>query len=206
MKARLGELQARLDSHERQRIHTATHASNEMPHGVTGVPVPFNPNTVVVNGASNVNTLTGLGPIMSTGHVVEASQSPLGNDQQPSQLPMLQTNMYDLPADEPEPSLFSHNAKFLNSPPNSHPSPQAQNGLLSPPGRSDSEQSTKVSQDFVLDCLRFQTQLLNRLNTLQQDAGCPNQVQYNHPEGIPQCMSIFPRQMVPVNFDTDGMQ
>lgn len=186
MKARLGELQARLDSHEKQRIHTTGHGGNDMTQGVSSVPIPFGTSALVMNGHSSTHSLTGLNSVLTNGRGGEVSQSPLSNDQSHA-LPILQTNMYDIPADESTTSLFSHNPQFLNSPPNSHSSPQAHNALPSPPGRSDSEQSAKVSQDFVLDCLRFQSQLLNRLNTLQNDPACTAQGQYSQPEGLPQC-------------------
>ncbi|KAG8427332.1 hypothetical protein J3459_006800 [Metarhizium acridum] len=186
MKARLGELQARLDSHERQRIHAVSHGGNEMAHGVTGVPLTFNPNALTTTSHSNVNSLASLNSILTPSHGGETSQSPLGNDQHPPALPMLQTNIYDHLAEESGPSLFSHKTQFLNSPPNSHTSPQNQNGLSSPPGRPDSEKPNKVSQDFVLDCLRFQTRLLNRLNTLEQDSGCSSQGTYSQTDGLSQ--------------------
>ncbi|KJK81228.1 hypothetical protein H634G_03762 [Metarhizium anisopliae BRIP 53293] len=184
MKARLGELQARLDSHERQRIHAVSHGGNEMAHGVTGVPLGYNPNALTTNSHSNVNSLASLSSILAPSQGGETSQSPLGNDQHPPAIPMLQTNIYDHIAEESDPSLFSHNTQFLSSPPNTHTSPQNQNGLPSPPGRPDPEKPNKVSQDFVLDCLHFQTRLLNRLNTLEQDSGCSSQGTYSQTDGL----------------------
>lgn len=192
MKARLGELQARLDSHERQRVHAVSHGGNEMAHGVTGVPLGYNPNALTTNSHSNVNSLASLNSILAPSHGGETSQSPLGNDQHPPAIPMLQTNIYDQIAEESDPSLFSHNTQFLSSPPNSHTTPQNQNGLPSPPGRPDPEKPNKVSQDFVLDCLHFQTRLLNRLNTLEQESGCSSQGTYRQADGLSHCM--FTRQ------------
>ncbi|KAK2592737.1 hypothetical protein QQS21_009580 [Conoideocrella luteorostrata] len=103
--------------------------------------------------------------------------------------------MQDHTMDDSEPAFYSHNAQYLHSPPNSHPSPQGTNGLLSPPCRPEFDQSNKVSQDFVLDCLRFQTQLLNRLNTLDQDPNYLDQPQYNaNNSSIPQMMDGMTRE------------
>ncbi|KHN99803.1 bZIP transcription factor, bZIP-1 [Metarhizium album ARSEF 1941] len=199
MKARLGELQARLDSHERQRIHAVAHGGNEIAQGVNGGPVAFNPNALTSNSHPNINGLASINSVLKPSHVGGSSKSHLSSDQHPPSLSMLQTNIFNHVAEESGPSFFSHNTQFLNSPPNSHPSPQNNNGLPSPPGRPESERSNRVSQDFVLDCLHFQTQLLNRLNSLEQDSGCPGQGPYSA-DGLPQygisqdptaCMGTF---------------
>ncbi|TWU75830.1 hypothetical protein ED733_004891 [Metarhizium rileyi] len=190
MKARLGELQARLDSHERQRIHPVAHGGNEMANGVAGVPIAFNTDVLATNGHSNLNSLAGLNSVLSAAHGGDTSQSPLSNDHPSSALSMLQTNMYDNPAEESDPSMFSH-PQFLNSPLKSQPSPQNQNGLPSPPGRSDSENSTKVPQDFVLDCGPY-----------SRTDGLP---QYGISQGPIACMGAFtPAHTESVEFAFEG--
>lgn len=90
---------------------------------------------------------------------------------------MQQPNLYEQPVDDPENTLFPHMTPhgMLNSPPPSQPSPTA-HGLLSPPTQADQTQDPRTgknSQDFMMDCLRFQSQLLSRLNNLQQETGFP---------------------------------
>lgn len=92
----------------------------------------------------------------------------------PSQIPMglHHANLYDHPVDDSDPTLFQHSSAshLLNSPPHSQASPQP-HGMMSPLGQPDGpDQAARVSQDFMLDCLRFQTQLLDRLNSLQPDS------------------------------------
>ena len=50
-----------------------------------------------------------------------------------------------------------------------HSPPQTQHGLLSPSWQG--EEPIKTSQDLILDCLRFQNQLISRLNA-QHDPVC----------------------------------
>jgi hypothetical protein len=186
MKARLGELQARLDSHERQRAQHVGQGGHEMAQGAPGMPMTFSPHITAVNGHPDISGFAGYNSVMLAGHGGETSASRLGNDQQGPPMSMM-SNLYDQPADEYAPSFFPQSTPFLNSPPKSHPSPRARTGLPSP-GRSDSEQSSRVSQDFVLDCLRFQTQALNRLNTLQPETQCQDQGPYVQKEGYSPCM------------------
>jgi hypothetical protein len=105
------------------------------------------------------------------------SPSPLSSDKPPLSahltMGMQAANLYDHPIDDSDPSLFPQSSatRLLQTPPQSISSPQP-NGMLSPPGQPGSEQP-KVSQNFMLDCLRFQTQLLDRLNNLQPDTTYP---------------------------------
>ncbi|PNP47102.1 hypothetical protein THARTR1_10607 [Trichoderma harzianum] len=149
MKARLGELQARLDSHERSKSQQAENADNVDSPATSGS----------VKGFTAINQMSG----------VEPSPPPMPQDKAPISQPQMQPAMYERPGNEAE-IVFQHLPRNnLNSPAQTQASPEA-NGLLSPPGHPLAERVSKVPHDFVLDCLRFQTQLLNRLNSLQQEA------------------------------------
>lgn len=149
MKARLGELQARLDSHEQRRSQSGSEHDN-------------------LNGCVTPNGL-GLSDRSTTPNSTGGKLDPSAH------LPLMHSNIYDHHGvEDGDSSLFPQAARLLNSPPASQGSPQA-NGLPSPV-RSD--RSTKISQDFMMDCLRFQTQLLNRLNNLQQETSFANP--YSH--------------------------
>lgn len=172
MKARLGELQARLDSHERRRLQQAT---------------PDNSDTATSNGIVPPYTSTPANMHHAPGSSCagdDSSPSPMANASTPTaQMSMMQPGIYDhQPTDGSENAMFQQPSRLLNSPPQSHPSP-GEHGLLSPPGQPGSERGAKVPQDFVLDCLRFQTQLLNRLNNLQQDPNYPHP--YPGADGVP---------------------
>lgn len=182
MKARLGELQARLDSHERRRVQQAT-PDNSDSSSSSNAGCGHSYDTSTASAANNGGSVADHSPI-TNGYGGEPSPSPIPGDKLPAPMPMLQPNMYEQPMDETDPSLYHQAANFLNSPPNSHPSPPPAHGLLSPPGRPGAERSVKVSEEFVLDCLRFQTQLLNRLNNLQQDPSCVGPPPYGAPDGM----------------------
>lgn len=117
---------------------------------------------------------------------------------------MQQPNLYEQPVDDPENSLFPQIAPhgMLSSPPPSQPSPTA-HGLLSPPTQADQTQDPRTgknSQDFMVDCLRFQSQLLSRLNNLQQETGFPYQ------NAIPNQMTTADQaNCVPAFTNAEGM-
>ncbi|KAL7818582.1 basic-leucine zipper transcription factor [Trichoderma gracile] len=150
MKARLGELQARLDSHERSQTQQTTPDNSDS-----------SATTELVRGFTAINQITG----------IESPSSPISQDKTSmSQLPaMQQPAMFEQPSDGAELMFSQMPRNSLGSPQQTQPSPEA-NGLLSPPGHPLGDRSSKVPHDFVLDCLRFQTHLLNRLNSLQQEA------------------------------------
>ena len=180
MKARLGELQARLDSHEGRSSQNNTNTSvpanisttGNTPstmHNATRTPESCNdaiPHSTIITSTWNGN------PTPPARGVSEETSSPL-IDTKPPQMPLLQANLYDAPVQESDSALFQDPTQFLNSPPHSQPSPQT-HGLLSPPGQPVIEPTGKPPE-FMLDCLRFQTQLLDRLNTIQQDGSFPTQ-------------------------------
>ncbi|EHK17169.1 uncharacterized protein TRIVIDRAFT_227013 [Trichoderma virens Gv29-8] len=146
MKARLGELQARLDSHERKSQQTENAENIDSP-----------PSSGPIRGFTAINQMPG----------IEPSPPPMPQDKTPISQPQMQPSMYERPGSGAE-LMFQHLPRnALNSPPQTQPSPDT-NGLLSPPGHPLSERVSKVPHEFVLDCLRFQTQLLHRLNSLQQ--------------------------------------
>ncbi|KAK5988947.1 Transcription factor radR [Cladobotryum mycophilum] len=141
MKARLGELQARLDNHERRFFQPTTPESGDSSTSNGAIPAAY----------------------------VTAGQPPPQDKMPSGQAAMMQQNVYEQSATgSSESTLFQDASKLLSTPPPSLPSPPP-HGLLSPPSHSVPERETKVPQEFVLDCMRFQTQLLNRLNNLQQD-------------------------------------
>ncbi|KAL7793647.1 basic-leucine zipper transcription factor [Trichoderma ceciliae] len=149
MKARLGELQARLDSHERSKIQQATPDNSDS-----------STSNGVVRGFTAINQMSG----------IESSPSPMSQEKPiMGQMAMMQPTMYEQPTDGAESMFPPMPRNNLNSPPQTQSPPEA-NGMLSPPGHPISDRISKVPHDFVLDCLRFQTHLLNRLNSLQQEA------------------------------------
>ena len=190
MKARLGELQARLDTHEGRRpslassnlsVGSASHTLPTPDAREASLPPMANPNMpdhpmqhVFIPGLPN-DAEDGPQSPMSGGKSL-AAQLPLGiqaasiYDQQVDDYDQ-SVDDYDQPVDDSDPSLFPQTAVdgLVTSPPHSQPSLQP-HGLLSPPSHLGPDQGAKVSQDFMLDCLRFQTQLLDRLNNLQAEA------------------------------------
>ena len=149
MKARLGELQARLDSHERSQTQQTTPDNGDSPT-----------TTELVRGFTAINQMSG----------IESPSSPNAQDKATmSQVPtMQQPAMFEQPSDGTELMFSQMPRNTLGSPQHTQSSPEA-HGLLSPPGHTLGDRGSKVPQDFVLDCLRFQTHLLNRLNSLQQE-------------------------------------
>jgi hypothetical protein len=156
MKAKLGELQARLESHEAQKTQTKDDKIGQAVNATT-------PNSFTTQTQSDP---------------LDASTSPGGDMHQQQSIPHLlpQHGLFDPTVVKEDPSLFQQDTTYglLNSPPHSQPSPTAP-GLLSPPTQADSHdpRSGKNSHDFMMDCLRFQSQLLTRLNSLQQETGFP---------------------------------
>ncbi|KAL7813936.1 basic-leucine zipper transcription factor [Trichoderma aethiopicum] len=150
MKARLGELQARLDSHERSQPQQTTPENSDSPTA-----------SELVRGFTAINQMPG----------IESPSSPNAQDKASiSQVPaMQQASIFEQPGDGTELMFSQMPRNSLGSPQHPQSTPEA-NGLLSPPGHPLGDRSSKVPHDFVLDCLRFQTHLLNRLNSLQQEA------------------------------------
>ncbi|KFA65626.1 hypothetical protein S40285_05346 [Stachybotrys chlorohalonatus IBT 40285] len=175
MKARLGELQARLDSHEgrrNQHINNQTSQPNTDPNGnITVATSPMNSAQSTSSRSSiSIPAPHSYGRNLTPPQVGEESPSPVAMDVKPvlNHMPRMQQNVYEQSATDAEASMFSDPTSFLHSPPQSQSSPQT-HGLLSPPIQPGCDQSGKVPQDFMLDYLRFQTQLGNRLNTIQPD-------------------------------------
>lgn len=162
MKARLGELQARLDSHERSQTQQTTPDNSDS-----------STTTDLVRGFTAINQMPG----------IESPSSPMAQDKAPiGQVPaMQQPAMFEQPSDGTELMFSQMPRNALGSSPQTQSSPEA-NGLLSPPGHPLGDRSSKVPHDFVLDCLRFQTHLLNRLNSLQQEASF--NPSYTHSNGV----------------------
>ncbi|KAH8126488.1 hypothetical protein LI328DRAFT_166060 [Trichoderma asperelloides] len=150
MKARLGELQARLEGREQDKAQQPLPKSSDS-----------STSAGAVRGFTAINQMPG----------IESPLSPVSqNRSSPSQvLSSMQPAVYGEPtADGTEPIFPPIPRNDLNSPP-----PQAQThleaeGLLSPPNQPMVDQISRLPHEFVLDCLRFQTHLLNRLNSLQQ--------------------------------------
>lgn len=183
MKARLGELQARLDNHERQRIQQAAHRTGDALNSVPVCDGHLDQNAALMSSLGSMNNLNGVGSTLSMQRGVDMSPLPLTHEERrQSTMPILRTDSaQERGLEESEPNFYSQSAQYLHTPPNSHPSPQAPNGLPSPPGRPDHEQSS------MLDCLRFQSQLVNRLSTVEHDAPCTRQTQYGSPvSSLPQ--------------------
>lgn len=183
MKARLGELQARLESHEARRSQSVD--AHEVPGNTT-------PNSFH-SKSSDIICLEGSASPSASHHSDSHLPPPQHHHHHMTQQmmhPHQQPNLYEQPVEDPENSLFSQAAArgLLNSPPTSQPSPSP-HGLLSPPTHMDQQahhahlsqqppqqqqlpqdpREGKGSQNFMMDCLRFQSQLLDRLNSIQPD-------------------------------------
>lgn len=143
MKAKLDELQEKLDSHERRKRSRRSSESND----------PFRQ----VEYTAHAN------PCL----VAESLPSPMAGDKPFAHTSVLQQSMYEQALDDSGTPLYGQDFHYLNSPPNSHTSPRPPHGFLSSPPQPDADRSISVSQEFIIDCLRFQTQLLSRLNSLQ---------------------------------------
>lgn len=150
IKARLGELQARLESQEQDKVQ---------------LPLPENSDSSaspeVIRGFTAINQMPG----------IESPLSPVSQDNSSSsQVPSsVQPAVYEEPAaDGTEPMFPQMPCNDLNSPPPQTQTPPEAEGLLSPPSQPIVDQIFRVPHEFILDCLRFQTHLLNRLNSLQQ--------------------------------------
>lgn len=155
MKARLGELQARLDSHERIKVPQATPDISDS-----------STSPGVVRGFTAINQMPGLESSPS-------SLSPMSQDKTPiSELPLIEPSAFEQPVDETDSMFQTISENNLDSPQQTQTPPE-RNGLLSPPSHPVADRTLKLPQDFFLDCLRFQLELLNRLNSLQQELGFP---------------------------------
>lgn len=177
MKARLGELQARLDVHERKNQTS---------------PDPAEQPCIAPSAISTF-------PSHSSGE--DSSPSPMSADKPttPQSMPMMQQPAIYDHTDDLDGNMFAHGGHMLNSPPNSHHSPQA-NGLLSPPSHPVPDGAGKAVQpDFVLDCLRFQAHMLNRMNSNPEQyppGYTPEGVSpatISQPGDVP-CVGAFPNQ------------
>lgn len=149
MKARLGELQARLEGREQDKAQQPLPKSSDS-----------STSAAAVRGFTAINQMPG----------IESPLSPMSqNKSSPSQvLSSMQPAVYEEPtADGTEPIFPPIPRNDLNSPPQAQTHLEA-GGLLSPPNQPMVDQSSRLPHEFVLDCLRFQTHLLNRLNSLQQ--------------------------------------
>ncbi|KAG5921460.1 hypothetical protein E4U42_005842 [Claviceps africana] len=192
MKAKLGELQARLDNHERQRMEQIAHSTGDVPNVEAVSSGHLNLNTTMTSNLGSMDGLNSFGSVPLTQRGVGVGSSPLAHERQRASA-MLQEHGVE----EKDSTFYPHNAPYLQSPPNSQPSPQGPNDLLSPPARADFEPSGKVSQDFVLDCLQFQGQLVNGLNTAEHDAPYSRQTQYGSPNSsLTQAMDSISRGQV----------
>ncbi|KAI9152064.1 Transcription factor lcsF [Paramyrothecium foliicola] len=179
MKARLGELQARLDSHEgrtsqnggsnmiQSNMSSTSSTTSAMVNNMT---TPENCNDTM-SRPTGMTTTWNANPTPPGRGSSEETSSPLVDTKPTLQIPLLQPSLYDHAVAETDATLFQDAGPFLNSPPHSQPSPQT-HGLLSPPAQPGPEPTTKPPE-FMLDCLRFQTQLLNRLNSVPQDGSFP---------------------------------
>ncbi|KAG5929619.1 hypothetical protein E4U53_002410 [Claviceps sorghi] len=189
MKAKLGELQARLDNHERQRMEQIAPGTGDVPNGEAVSSGHLNLNTSMTRNLGSMDSLSGFGSVPLRQRGVGVGPSPLTHERR-----RVSTMLQEHGMEEPESTFYPQNAPYLHSPPNSQPSPQGPNDFLSPRSRADFEQTGKVSQDFVLDCLRFQGQLVNRLNTAEHDAAYSRQTQYGSPNSsLPQAMDSISR-------------
>ncbi|PNP38373.1 hypothetical protein TGAMA5MH_09731 [Trichoderma gamsii] len=150
MKARLGELQARLDSQEQGKVQLPLPESSDS-----------SASPGAIRGFTAINQLPG----------IESPLSPVSQDKNSSsQMPSsVQQAGYEEPAaDGTEPMFPQMVSNNLSSPsPETQTSPEAM-ALLSPPSQPILDRSSGVPHEFILDCLRFQTHLLDRVNSLQQ--------------------------------------
>ncbi|KAG9250297.1 basic-leucine zipper transcription factor [Emericellopsis atlantica] len=180
MKARLGELQARLESHEARRSQSVD---------AIDAPAIAIPTPALANEGSVSPTIAGTLADAGIDQIPHHALPPqFLAHQQP------QPNLYEQPVDDPENSLFprvagSHTL-IMSSPTLSHRS-STTHGLLSPPTNADPAANTsassanaaqaaapvqdprrgKQSKNFMADCLRFQSQLASRLDNLQHETG-----------------------------------
>lgn len=177
MKARLDELQARLDTHEGYHQPTSlpvaappTSADLQMPFGLEGslspahhpsmpcvpqqqqpaaaAPPPLDPQFMAAS-----HGFYDASPVAASLSDVEGSPAAFGA----ADLAMFSS-----------PSLGAANT--VPSPP--PPASASSYGLLSPPSMPDHThvKAEDPSPNFMLDCMSFQSQLLDRLNSLQKDA------------------------------------
>ncbi|KAL6903113.1 hypothetical protein GGI43DRAFT_401273 [Trichoderma evansii] len=150
MKARLGELQARLESREQDKPQQ-----------------PLPENSELSTSEGGVRGFTAINQMPDT----ESPSSPVSQIKRSSSQmpPSVQPAVYEEPAADGMDSMLPpmpHND--LNSPPPQTETPPETGSLLSTPDQPIIDQISRVPHEFVLDCLRFQTHLLNRLNSLQQ--------------------------------------
>ncbi|KAI6784864.1 uncharacterized protein J7T54_007958 [Emericellopsis cladophorae] len=180
MKARLGELQARLESHEGRRSQSVDAVDTP----AIAIPTPALANEGSVSPTA-VGTLADAGIDQIPHHALPPQ---FLAHQQP------QPNLYEQPVEDPENSLFPRVAgphtMIMSSPTPSHRS-STTHGLLSPPTNADpaanasassanaaqaaaplqDPRQEKQSKNFMVDCLRFQSQLMSRLQNLQHETG-----------------------------------
>ncbi|KFH45278.1 hypothetical protein ACRE_039130 [Hapsidospora chrysogenum ATCC 11550] len=196
MKARLGELQAKLESHEARQSqgivghHHHHHHHSTRAHAVS-VATSYAAHSIKTDGRTPERSLSPGGSVMTDGIAMEAEQLP------PPHYMHQPNGLYEhqYPVDDQDnyiyPPPHHHNLAphgILGSPAPSHTSTPAGHGLLSPPTHADSQGQGRDGQSgrphhhegFMVDCLRFQTQLLGRLKSLQKETGFPVQDGTNH--------------------------
>ncbi|KAK1239002.1 hypothetical protein MKX08_006063 [Trichoderma sp. CBMAI-0020] len=161
LKARLGELQARLESQEQDKVQLPLPESGDS-----------SASPEVIRGFTAINQMPGIeSPLSPTSQdktsLDAARTAPMAHcSQMPSSV---QPAVYEEPAANGTEHMFPQmpGNDLSSPPPQTQMSPEAV-GLLSPPSQHIIDQSSRVPHEFILDCLRFQTHLLNRLNSLQQ--------------------------------------
>ncbi|KAL7970677.1 hypothetical protein HDV63DRAFT_374260 [Trichoderma sp. SZMC 28014] len=201
LKARLGELQARLDFQEQDKVP---------------LPLPESGDSTtspgVIRGFTAINQIPEIEPPLSPVSQDKGSSSQLPSTIQPA--------VYEEPpnAEGTEPMFPPISGSELSSPPpQTQASPEAV-GLLSPSSQPVMDQTSRVPHEFILDCFRFQTHLLNRLDSLQQQlsfshsyapsSGIPSQALENiaQAEQVP-CVDAFSpthAEAMDYSFDTNA--
>ncbi|PHH59807.1 hypothetical protein CDD81_2574 [Ophiocordyceps australis] len=174
MKARLGELQARLDSHERRGLNqegcespsdaAMSWPANNGSEAACGLQMESSAgqNMSLLDGTSSKEESSK--PSATATLSTESSPSPESADGSfgGSFMNMLTAGMA---GDEATTRLYGGARSFLDNP---EASPGSMQGVVSPPAQGSATRPVKISQDFVLDCLRFQNHLLSRLSRIQQ--------------------------------------
>lgn len=165
MKAKLDELQARLETHEGSRTHISA-SVNALPPPSMPPSAPFTSDESLLHDAA-CSTMATMG-------MEEKERHPLSSSMEPQALP--QAYSYEQSIGDIVSASFqtlSRDTMMESSPPQRSPPPH---GLLSPP--QSNKQPTRDPQpdqqpNFMLECLNFQSQLMERLKQLQKETGFP---------------------------------
>ncbi|RYP14563.1 hypothetical protein DL765_006296 [Monosporascus sp. GIB2] len=170
VKARLGALQARLDYHQ-GRAESGAENENAINGCTVGVPIvnhqiaptlpppPPSPPPAAPPAAAAA--------VAAVADGTDPHQSNPTSKPDAATMPMAQPVFYSQAIDDGDNGLFPQSMRLPTSPLSYQPLPQPPFQFASMPS---TDRRSKLLHDFFVNCLRFQSQLLDRLNSLDEES------------------------------------